>query len=353
MNDLSYSMDWAYAWGGPVGDAQFKRMPSDFIVEEELPFEPEGEGEHALLYVEKQGENTDWVASQLAKFAGVKRMSVSYAGRKDRQGVTRQWFSVWLPGMDEPDWSAFSQDSVTILSVHRHRRKLKMGALKGNRFIITLRDVQTDKDALNGLLDRVATQGVPNYFGEQRFGRNGDNLERAVRMFSGEFRAHRNKRSLYLSAARSWLFNTMVSERVQNHTWLTYLPGDVPGFQDSGSLILRDHDSELMSRIESGDVSLTAPLWGKGELLSDQTIKTSEESVAAPYTLLTSGLETAGMKQERRAMRLVPKAMHWDWTDDSTLQISFGLPKGCFATSVLRELLVCKVDPQDQSPPTS
>ncbi|UYM16123.1 tRNA pseudouridine(13) synthase TruD [Endozoicomonas euniceicola] len=342
MNDLSYPMDWAYAWGGPAGKALFKEQPEDFIVEEQLPFEPDGEGEHLLVYVEKQGENTDWVAGRLARFAKVKRLSVSYAGRKDRHGVTRQWFSVWMPGMEEPRWSDFQEDNIRILQVSRHRRKLKTGALKGNRFIITLRNVDADREQLETLLDNVAVKGVPSYFGEQRFGRRGENLERAIKMFAGEFRAHKNKRAMYLSAARSWLFNRIVSERVNQNNWLNYITGDVPGFQDSGSLILRDHNDELMARIHRGEVVLTAPLWGEGELLSDSECKALEVAALEPYAVLKSGLEDARMKQERRAIRLIPGQMQWEWQDDLTLQLSFMLPKGCFATSVLRELLLCE-----------
>ena len=226
--------------------------------------------------------------------------------------------------------------------MQRHGRKLKTGALKGNRFIITLKGVEADRDQLNSLMDAVSTRGVPNYYGEQRFGRRGENLERAVKMFAGEFRAHKNKRSMYLSAARSWLFNRIVSERVQQNNWLTYISGDVPGFQDSGSLILRDHDNELMARIARGDVVLTAPLWGEGEMKSSDDCQALELAAVEPYTVLKSGVEDARMKQERRGIRLIPEQLSWEWQDDETLQVSFGLPKGCFATSILRELLVCE-----------
>ena len=342
MSETSCTMDWAYAWGGPAGKAWFKEQPEDFIVEEILPFEPDGEGEHVLVHVEKQGENTDWVAGLLGRFASVQRRSVSYAGRKDRHGVTRQWFSIWMPGKEDPDWNSFHHDNVRILSSIRHGRKLKTGALKGNGFIITLRNVDADRECLDALLDKVAVSGVPNYYGEQRFGRRGENLERAITMFAGEFRAHKNKRSLYLSAARSWLFNAIVSRRVKQGNWIRYLDGDVPGFQDNGSLLLRDHDEALMARIASGDVSLTAPLWGDGELLSGGACKALEESVVSSYNELRSGLEDARMKQERKAVRLIPEAMRREWLDDTTLRLSFNLPKGCFATTILRELIICE-----------
>ncbi|WP_051785953.1 tRNA pseudouridine(13) synthase TruD [Endozoicomonas numazuensis] len=341
MNQVSYTSAWAYAWGGPLGQCSFKAVPDDFIVEEELPFIPDGEGEHSYINVQKTGENTDWVAGQLARFAGVKRSSVSYAGRKDRYGITRQWFSVWLPGQDSPEWAGLNNESLEILAATRHGKKLKTGALKGNRFIITLRGLTVSHELLEERLKLVASQGVPNYFGGQRFGHEGINVERAMLMFSGSFKAHRNKRSIYLSAARSWLFNQVLSERVSQQVWTRYLEGDVPGFQDSGSLILRDHDQDLMARIEVGEVSLTAPMWGRGELLSDSVCRKMEEEVAGRNLLLCEGLEKEGLKQERRAIRLIPASMTWDWLSESDIQLEFSLPKGCFATAVLREILEC------------
>lgn len=343
MNEVSFSPDWAYAWGGPVGECRFKQQTTDFIVEELLPFEPEGEGEHVFLFVEKEGENTDWVAGLIGKFARVKRSAVSYAGRKDRHGITRQWFSVWMPGMEEPDWSGLNSESVRILYTTRHNKKLRTGALKGNRFVVTLRDVEADQVAVDERLAVISEKGVPNYFGLQRFGHNGVNLERARMMFAGSFKAHRNKRSMYLSAARSWIFNQIISRRVGDDSWMTYIEGDVPGFQDSGSLILRDHDDELKERVRTGAVSLTAPLWGTGEPLSSALCREIEESVLAEEKELLDGLLQEGVKQERRAIRLIPEGVEWEWVEDG-LQLRFSLPKGCFATSVLRELLVCQED---------
>ncbi len=350
MTQTSFSFDWAYAWGGPVGECRFKSQPSDFIVEEILPFEPSGEGEHACLLVEKTGENTDWIAGQLAKFAKVKRSSVSYAGRKDRHGITRQWFTVWMPGQDQPDWLAFSSDTYKVLQATKHGKKLRTGALKGNKFIIALRDLTGGQAEVAARLEQIVEKGVPNYYGEQRFGHQGVNVERAMGMFSGEFRAHRNKRSIYLSAARSWLYNRMLSARVEDGSWLTYQKGDVPGFQSSGSLILRDHDEELMKRVEAGTVSLTVPLWGEGELLSGDQVKELEVSIAAQYPQLCQGLVNEGLKQERKAVRLIPSDFSSHWLDESSVQLSFTLPKGCFATAVLRELMICNEEKSFENP---
>ncbi|OED45064.1 hypothetical protein ACH42_05850 [Endozoicomonas sp. (ex Bugula neritina AB1)] len=335
-------MAWAFAHGGQAGSCLFKSKCEDFRVDEELPFEPEGEGEHSFLLVEKKGENTDWVAGQLADYAGVQRQSVSYAGRKDRQGVTRQWFCVTLPGLADPDWSALPLTSVKVLKQARHRKKLRTGALKGNRFEITLRKVMADRGMLEALLTKVSHAGVPNYYGEQRFGFGGRNLNRALALFDGKLRVNRNKRSIYLSAARSWLFNRIISERVINGSWDQFQFGDVLGFCDSNSLIFDTSDSGITERVESGDLSPTAALWGRGEPAVTEQILALEKELAAKVPSLCNGLEHAGLKQERRITRLIPENMIWNWQEDDSLQLNFYLPKGCFATSVLRELLDCR-----------
>ncbi|MGB0360401.1 MAG: tRNA pseudouridine(13) synthase TruD, partial [Endozoicomonas sp.] len=240
-----YSTDWHYAFDGPLGDCLFKSYHKDFEVDEFLSFEPEGEGEHLFLLIEKVGENTDWVAGLLARHAGVNRQSVSFAGRKDRHGITRQWFCITLPGMPDPDWTDFETDTIRILQQARHLKKLKTGALKGNGFRITLREVNADCLMVDERLNQVVQCGVPNYFGEQRFGHQGQNIEKWEAMLNGQFRVNRNKRSMYLSAARSWLFNRVLSEKVERKVWDQYLKGDVLGFPDSGSLIFDTADDDI------------------------------------------------------------------------------------------------------------
>ena len=318
----------------------FKVLPEDFRVDEELPFEPDGEGEHQYLLIEKIGHNTDWIAGNLAKHAGVKRSMVNYAGRKDRQGITRQWFSVSLPGLRDPDWQGFESETVKIIRKSRHRRKLRTGALKSNRFDIKLRMVEGNHNELEKKLNLIAHKGVPNYFGKQRFGKYNRNLHKAVDLFEGNFRVPRNKRSMYLSAARSWLFNRVLSSRVEQLSWNKYINGDIFGFHDNNSLIFNGEDESLKSRLKNSEVSVTAPLWGKGRLQSDGECFRLEDNICSFYSILCDGLEKVGMKQERRILSLLPKNMDWVWEGVNTLRLKFNLPKGCFATSVLRELVI-------------
>ena len=338
---VDYCVDWHYAHGGPLGSCRFKSRHEDFLVTELLPFEPEGDGEHLFLLIEKKGENTDWVAGLLARYAGVGRQSVSYAGRKDRHGITRQWFCVSLPGKADPDWSGLPGESIKIISQARHRKKLKTGALRANDFVITLRDINVDPAMVEARLALISREGVPNYFGEQRFGHQGRNIAKATDMLAGKFRVPRNKRSMYLSAARSWLFNRVLSEKVAAGVWHQYVAGDVLGFPDNSSLIFDAPDESLLARLAAGQLSPTSPLWGRGRAaVTDQSLAL-EQSALAGYRTLCDGLENVGLSQERRVNRLIPTDMSWTWHDETTLELRFRLGKGCFATALLRELLVC------------
>ncbi|OQX37090.1 MAG: tRNA pseudouridine(13) synthase TruD [Oceanospirillales bacterium LUC14_002_19_P2] len=322
------------------GRAAFKVAPEDFRVEEILPFEPCGEGEHLYLWVEKVGQNTQWVARNLARIAGITPSSVGYAGLKDRQGVTLQWFSLQLPGKgraDDLDWSSCGE-GVSVLKTAWHNRKLRQGALSGNRFEIRLQDIMGNPDEIDDRLRGISLNGVPNYFGMQRFGFDGGNLDKALAFFARKLRLKRDQKSIMLSAARSWLFNQLLAQRVREQTWSCLLDGDVLTFRDSHSLILPERrDATVSERFVSGELHNTGPLWGRGSLLSEGEVNTWETSLAERWPELCHGLENAGMNQERRALRVTPESMDWCWVEGSLL-ISFFLPKGTYATAVLNEV---------------
>ncbi|MES0875255.1 tRNA pseudouridine(13) synthase TruD [Sinimarinibacterium thermocellulolyticum] len=327
-----------HAHGGPPLQAQLRATPEDFVVDELQDIVPDGSGEHAWLVVKKRGANTEWVAKGLARFAGVAPMDVSYAGVKDRHALTTQVFTVYLPGRASPDWSQLGLEGVEVLEHRRHRRKLKRGALRGNRFGIVLRAIRGDRAAAEARLAAIATRGVPNYFGEQRFGLGGANVERAERMFAGA-RVDRALRSMLLSAARSQLFNAVLAERVRRDCWDRGLPGEVWSLAGSRSWFGPEAPSaELDARLAAFDIHPSGPLWGRGELPSADEARALEQSVCAEYETLRSGLERAGLEQERRALRLIPQAMRWHWLDADALRLEFELPPGAYATVVLREL---------------
>lgn len=334
---MSVEMNWSYLYGKPEINAQFKAEVEDFVVTENLGFAATGDGEHVFIRLQKRNENTQFVAKQIAKIAGLPAKMVTYAGLKDRRGVTEQTFSVHIPGLVTPDFSELNSDLVQILSITRHNRKLKTGALAGNAFTIRLRDV-SDIAALTERLEQVK-QGVPNYFGEQRFGFNGGNITAAKAMFNGRKVKDRFKKGMYLSAARSYLFNKVVSQRIKQGLAFTVLPGDCCGLVGSRSYFTTDaEDSTLAERLAQQNIKLTGPLWGKGELAANLDAQVFELAALAGEEELKQGLEANGLKQERRALFILPEALTYH-AEGNDMVVSFYLESGCYATSVIRELV--------------
>ncbi len=357
--------------------ATIKSVAEDFIVEENVSIEMSGEGEHCWIYLKKRHCNTDWIAERLAKYCGVKRMAVSYAGLKDRRAVTSQWFSIQLPGLPTPDWDVFEasfsedasegmpedlpedmtdnvsknnyQESVKILQCFRHNRKLQRGALNSNSFSIILRDLNdTSEQAFDRLVQRcqtIAEQGVPNYFGLQRFGRHYNNLDQAVKMFSNpRYKLAKSKRGMYLSAARSWMFNCILSARIEQNVWASRLAGDAfmldgksacfkdDRFKDDGN-----EQEGIKQRLAHNEIHPTAVLWGEGDTMVDAAAVELESSIISQYPVYRDGLVAARVRAQRRSCRVVPRDVTFVRQKDDFM-ISFTLPSGCYATVVLDEI---------------
>jgi tRNA pseudouridine13 synthase len=323
-----------------------RHTPEDFLVDEIPLLEADGEGEHLLLHVEKRDSNTAWVAGVLARFAGVPRMDVSYAGLKDRHAVTRQWFSIRLTGKPEPDWDAIETSEFRVLQSARHSRKLRVGALKGNRFRIRVRAFEGDEAALDATLERIAREGIPNYFGEQRFGTDDANLAAARALFSGELkRVKREQRGFYLSAVRSLLFNKVLAARVSAGNWNRPLTGErmmLDGTRSSFPAAVVD--DEICRRHREMDIHLSGPLWGRGEAMVTAEVAELESAVLLPERFWREGLEGFGLQMERRALRLPVSDLVWSRQGD-LLELGFSLPKGCFATALLRECVDYRQSP--------
>jgi tRNA pseudouridine13 synthase len=339
---------WPYAYGGPSAGGDIKSVPDDFIVEEILSFMPEGSGEHVFLHIEKCGENTEYVARLLARHSGVRQRDVSFAGMKDRHGRTRQWFSVWLPGKAEPDWTGMETENLKILQTVRHARKLKRGILAGNQFNILIRNWQGDQDHTERQLQAIMTQGFPNYFGQQRFGHHGQNLNRAAAMFQGA-KVKREQRSIYLSAARSYLFNLILAERVAAQTWNQALPGDVFKLAQTNShFAAADIDQLLQQRLADGDIHPTGALWGAGDSGVTGEILALEHTVIQAHLELAEGLVNAELENDRRALRAIPENISWQFLDEG-LRLVFRLAPGSYATALLRELILTPVESDKSS----
>jgi tRNA pseudouridine13 synthase len=364
----------------PIKQATYKADATDFMVNEILPLAFTDEGEHLWLHIKKLGMNTAYLAKLLSEWAEIPLRDVGYSGLKDRHAVTTQWFSLRIPKKQLPPTEFAPIDigeneSVVILAQHWHNKKLNRGTHRANQFIITLRDIefanddgntesteqslstgQTAKQRVEEHLARIDKTGVPNYFGPQRFGRQGNNVREALSLFarpprepkpqpkkSKRKRAPREQNTMELSAARSLIFNEILAARVRNGSWDTGLAGEVFNLDGSGSIFTSEEiDDTLRARMSSGDIHPTAVLWGTGNDKVSGSAAALENEVVQHSPLLmqlATGLEQRDIKAQRRALRLPIEQLSWQWSDEQTLVLSFTLTTGSFATSVLASLV--------------
>jgi len=331
-------MDLAYLQKTPPKQtALLKAECADFVVKEQLGYNMSSDGEFVAVKVRKTDCNTLFVGEQLAKFAGISARNMSYAGLKDRKAVTEQWFSLQMPGQPTPDFSQFSLEGVEILDVTRHQRKIRIGSLQGNHFEILLRNAE-ETDELKERLDFLAKNGFPNYFTEQRFGRDGNNLTQALRWANGEIKVKdRNKRSFYLSAARSEMFNLIVSKRMELDLAQQILVGDVLQLNGSHSWFVVDESedlAQLQQRLAQQDVLLTAPLIGEEE----KSAVDFENEIFAQHQALFALMRQERMKAARRPILMQPQNFQWQF-EPNGLRLQFALPAGSYATALIRELV--------------
>lgn len=356
----------AYAFGPSGLGATIKQEFVDFRVDEELGFECTGQGEHLYLRVRKQDLSTTDVAKRLQALARLPPTAIGYAGMKDRRGDCTQWFSVQLPSEDESRINAFEDTGLTVLETRRNGRKLKIGSHKQNHFQIRLRNCQGDPARFAERLSQIRAAGVPNYFGEQRFGRELSNLVQVQALMEavlgngnvGERRREGGqhfKLGMLYSAARAYLFNQVLSERVETGSWATYLCGDVPNLAGTDrcfNVAEGAWDETLQRRLRDFDIHLTGPLAGmvdpKDKYISKGKAADIEEAVLGQYPTLVKGLVRCGLVAARRPLRFMPGQLQWEWESRDTLCLRFALPRGCYATSLLRE--ICNVFSQDQKP---
>lgn len=328
------------AHGAPPLRGVLRRLPEDFIVEEVLKFEPSGAGEHLFLWVEKRGANTEWVAREIGRAFGTRRGDVAYAGMKDRHAVTRQWFSVSGARGELPDIEGLEGTEWRVLRAVRHNKKLRHGAIKANRFCITARDVEGERDAAETRLATIARQGVPNYFGEQRFGHN--NIADADAWARGSIMppdAH--TRGIWLSTLRSVLFNRVLATRVLAGCWNKMISGDAAMLSGSRSFfIVTDRDDEIAERCARFDIAPSGPLWGRGETpVRDAAARFEQAVLASAPEAWFAAMSAAGLEQERRPLVLSIGSPECERRGPESVMFKFELASGAYATCVLRELM--------------
>ena len=305
MNDVPFDViEPPVANPLPRPPGRIRCSVEDFVVDEELSFEPTDDGEHVLIHVRKVNLTTQDVQKWLANCCGVSRQHIGYAGLKDKRSVATQWFSVYKPQVID---LAQNRD-IEILAQRRHVRKLRRTDVLCNRFKIVVRDIDPGRFAT----ERI--RAVPNYFGSQRFGRDGQNVIAALKWVDcGKPRISTFLRSMYLSSMRSHVFNRVLAGRVYRGNWCELVDGDVVV-----------------------DGKPTGPLWGRGRPAATGCALQIEEFALNTDATIMSALEWVGLQQERRAFVANPLDMACD-VSGSSVVLRFALPAGCFATSVLRE----------------
>lgn len=332
---------WAYAHDGPVAEGDYRAAPEDFYVEERLDFAPEGQGEHLWLWLEKRDLTTLELARRLASACDVSPRAIGFSGMKDRVAVTRQWLSVHLPGREAPDdlVARLGTTPVSVLEQHRHPRKLKRGVHRSNRFVLRVTGPVTEHAEFEARWQRVCAQGVPNYFGPQRFGPQGRNLDRARNLLIKGWRKRDDREGLMLSAARSYLFNELLATRVVDSNWSTLIDGDVAMLDGSASVFAVERtDADLIKRAAQLDLHPTGLLWGQGASRAEHDAAEYEKRLGDRYSELCAGLERAGVKMARRALRIKLTEASLRYVGNAC-ELRFDLPRGAFATAVLRELM--------------
>ncbi|MFO0876979.1 MAG: tRNA pseudouridine(13) synthase TruD [Gemmataceae bacterium] len=321
-----------------------KQKPEDFIVEEIPAYAPSGEGEYLYLWIEKRDMGAEFFTRQLAQRLQLRPEDVGTAGLKDRRAITRQWVSV--PAHREPLLDQLSSDDLRLLEVRRHSNKLKPGHLRGNRFEILVREVHSDAaQHLPALLARIQQMGLPNFYGEQRFGRDGETLKLGLALLAGEptGRVGSFLRRLALSAVQSALFNAYVAGRIRDQLFRTVLPGDVMMKWPFGGMFVAEDLPAEQPRLEQREIIPGGPMFGKkmfrasGEaLLREQ--QTLEAAGITPTAFQGFGKLLAGT---RRYTFVYPDDLRGE-VEAEGIRLWFSLPAGSYATILARELMHSK-----------
>ncbi|MBL7004245.1 MAG: tRNA pseudouridine(13) synthase TruD [Gammaproteobacteria bacterium] len=323
-----------YPYGEVKLNGVLKQNIEDFQVFEYLGFEPSGEGEHLYLWIEKQGITTDQVNQKLARHYQVKPFHISDCGLKDAKAITRQWFSVHLPG-----YKGFPEDlnaeDFKVLNKSWSSKKLKKGVHKGNHFEITIRDLSGDNDQAKQQIEQVKTSGFANYFGEQRFGKGQRNVQNAIDAFITNKKLSRAKRSLYLSSLRSFLFNEVLVKRIQQQQWHQAIEGDCFMLDGTRSTFCDALDETTIKRCAEGDIHPVISLMGQGEPYNKGLAKQFENEVFSLYPEITQILIDQGVNRDKRALRQNVQNLEAEFVDNS-LRLKFYLPKGCYATTMIQ-----------------
>ncbi|MBZ0113153.1 MAG: tRNA pseudouridine(13) synthase TruD [Thermoanaerobaculia bacterium] len=319
--------------------ATIRQTPEDFLVDEVPLYPPHGEGPFTLLHIEKRLRNSEDVATEIAERLGLEERAVGYAGRKDRRAVTRQWMSV--PDLDPDQATALDIEGVTVLEAFRHRHPLRPGDLEGNRFRITVREVEDRPEQIATRVETMHRHGMPNRFGRQRYGRHGDNADLGRRVLAGErMSGPRRREGLFLSALQSLLFDEVLRRRGPDLGVL--LNGDIAWHHETQGLrpVLRAADHQGLA--DQLELSPTGPILGhkmrapKGKALELE--KAAAHDLDLPWIYQLPRLRRHHMSGGRRPLRIVVRDLEVATIEPGVVLVSVLLPPGSYATVLLEEL---------------
>lgn len=360
MSDVrALALDPPRAFGPALGAARLRDTAEDFRVDELLAFAADGGQAHWLVRLEKRGVTTLAAVGALARHAGVSERDIGFAGFKDRHAVTSQHFTVPVRPPKAGPAPTWAEDALgapfRVLSALPHARKLPRGALSGNAFTVVARGITAPREAVEARLAQVAARGVPNYFGEQRFGRGASNLHAVADWLAGgALPGRREERGFVLSSARSVLFNAALAARVAAGTWDQLAVGDLANLDGSRSRFrVEAVDEALLARLAAFDIHPVGTLPGQVDPrdagrggAAAALEQAAWDALPAPFPAAPAALAAAGVEADTRALRLPVRELGWAWAED-VLSLSFRLPAGGYATTVLRELFDTGFVPED------
>lgn len=324
----------AYPYGDALIDGVIKSRPQDFIVVEELGFEPSGEGEHLFLQVEKSGLSTPELVARISRDYSIHPRHIGFSGMKDKNALTTQWLSLHLPGQ-KADPQVSVGDDYRVLRALRNRSKLRRGSHKSNFFRVCIRAIDDLPAASREQLEAIASRGMANYFGAQRFGRRQDNVEQALARLAGS-RLKRTRRGMLLSALRSHLFNQVLSRRISLGHWAHPLEGDVFMLRGSHSIFSEALDASLLQRYASMDIASTASLYGSGQSQLSGPALQLEQQVHSEHGEITSCLDNQAVKLQMRPLRVMVDDLQYELdAAEKCLLLELRLPAGSYLTSLL------------------
>lgn len=328
----------------------------DFVVEEVPAYEPCGEGEHTFFGVEKRDISTLMLIKQIAQALDISEREMGSAGLKDARAVARQTLSVqWIP---PETLLALELDKARILWAKRHTNKLRSGHLRGNRFMLRLRDVAPEAETrAAAIAAQLLARGIPNGYGRQRFGNRGNNHtmgllllrnDRAALRTHGIHHLSYKMRQFLVSAVQSALFNAVLAARIERGLLDDVLPGDVARKEETGGIFIVEDVAAERPRARAWEISATGPIYGYKMLAAQAEAGALEAAILAESGIALADFRPFKAKGSRRPLRYYPEGLSWQMEGPDILTLSFFAPKGAYATLLLRELMKAEVVLEDE-----